>query len=188
MFQIMTSPSSSETPNSIRAKQKPCRDCQRLIPAAAARCSPNGGCGAFQDWRRFVGEDVSLVGILTLVGVMVALVLNGFQIRSLASVASKEDVKEITQLLGEEIPIPRDDQLRIEISKALELGQIDRALGFLDSVRVDDVKNEECEFIFSYSVRNGRLDQATDTANRCFAGTRKEAAFSEIANEKLKQP
>jgi hypothetical protein len=81
---------------------KPCIDCARPIPIEARRCI-HDNCGAFQDWRRFVGSQLNIVSIATALGVVVSIFLNLQQIRDLASKAEKSDVKAVGTSVVEEL-------------------------------------------------------------------------------------
>lgn len=95
---------------------KPCRDCGRDIPVAARRCG-HDNCGAFQDWRRYFGAQVSLVTLATAVGVAVTLLLNMLQIRDLAQKPDRAETKEIaTNAIASSLP---------ELSKAIRAVEMD---------------------------------------------------------------
>ena len=49
-----------------------CIVCAREIPLGAKKCT-NDNCGAFQDWRRFVGGQVNIVSLLTICGLAATL-------------------------------------------------------------------------------------------------------------------
>jgi ribosomal protein L18E len=79
-----------------------------------------------------------------------------------------------------------DDQIiRKEISKALESGKTDRAINGLKRLKSVEAKTEECDFVFGYCIKSKALDNATEVANECWQGSRKQDALREIATRRL---
>ncbi len=53
-----------------------------------------------------------------------------------------------------------DEQKRRDISKALEGGEVDKAIKLLEFLRSDKAKNDETELIFNYCIANKKLEKA----------------------------
>ena len=101
--------SAENTDNKLPQEPKLCIECGRPIPLAAKRCT-NEGCGAFQDWRRFLGEQFNFISLLTVIGLVITILINIFQVRELATKATKSDVKDLSQSIETRMP-----QLKAEI-------------------------------------------------------------------------
>ena len=81
-----------------------------------------------------------------------------------------------------------DEELRREIARALGAKDIDRVLAALKHLNSPDVKLEECDLIYGYCIKNGKLTHARAVANTCWQGNQRKKAFEEIYLESLKLP
>lgn len=100
------SPKIYETKDGIddaSADEKLCRDCARPLPLNARRCI-HDNCGSYQDWRRFLGASPNLISIVTLGGVLVAILFNIYQVLDLAQRPNKEDIQAIKESVEQAIP------------------------------------------------------------------------------------
>ena len=80
-----------------------------------------------------------------------------------------------------------DENLRGQIDKYLQTGQVRSAISLLRHFDNPDARDEECKRIFSFSLRGGFLDAAEDVVAECWKGDKKREALEEIMHEKIKQ-
>ena len=88
-----------------------------------------------------------------------------------------------------------NDQKRKEISKALQNNNVLEAISILDSIDDNAMKDEECERIYRFCIKNDNLNAAIKIVNLnaaikivndCWGGARKKEALEKINNEILK--
>jgi len=80
-----------------------------------------------------------------------------------------------------------EEQKRREISNFLEKDNVDEAIRFLNLLQSKTAKDEECDHIFNFCLKNGKLDKAEETAKLFVSSSKKEKALNDIALEKVKK-
>jgi len=79
-----------------------------------------------------------------------------------------------------------DDQLRMQISKSLQLGKTERAIQYLKAISSSEVKDEENERVFTFCLKKGELDNANIIAELFENPDKKIQAKSRVEHERLK--
>ena len=80
-----------------------------------------------------------------------------------------------------------DDEARWAIGKALERGDVGDSRRLLSTLNQGPAKIEECEHVYDYTIKNGRLEEAREIVELCWDGELKSKKLGEISHEALKQ-
>lgn len=93
-------------------------------------------------------------------------------------------------LKGEEASVYNrlsEEQIRREIGNLLEKENVDKAIRLLSFLHSETAKEEECDHIFNYCLKNGKLDEAEEAAKLFVSSSKKEKALNDVALEKIKR-
>lgn len=91
---------------------------------------------------------------------------------------SSESPRELTSL--------DEGQVRTQISNALQDDKVESAIPILRGLE-GELKNEECQHMFDFCIKNGKLNEAEEVANQCWKGDARQQALNQIDLERLKQ-
>jgi hypothetical protein len=80
-----------------------------------------------------------------------------------------------------------DSEVRFAIEKALHDGNATKAIAILVDLSDSPLKLQECEHVFSYCLKNNRLDDSVTLVDTCWDGKVRTEKLSRIEHEKLKQ-
>jgi hypothetical protein len=88
-------------------------------------------------------------------------------------------------------PVLPEEPARAQIGTLLREGQIDKAIEIIQGFSLGPVRSEECDRVFSFCLKNQRLDKSRDKAKRvatlCWDGERRQKAMEEIALALLRE-
>jgi len=80
-----------------------------------------------------------------------------------------------------------EEQIRSAIRKALHDGDVDKATSLLSGSSEGPVKHQECEHVFEFCIKNGKLSEAKNVVNECWEGKQRKEKLARIEHEQLKQ-
>jgi hypothetical protein len=90
-----------------------------------------------------------------------------------------------------DVPQLPEDAARVRISAELSAGRIAAAIDLMSGLQAGPARDEECEHIFSFCIKNPSMDdaleKATGLANACWDGSARKEKLEAIALAKLKQ-
>jgi hypothetical protein len=80
-----------------------------------------------------------------------------------------------------------EEQIRRAILKALHDGDVGNATNLLSGLGEGLVKSQECEHVFEFCIKNGKLSEAKRVVDACWEGKQKNVKLAQIEHEQLKQ-
>jgi hypothetical protein len=80
-----------------------------------------------------------------------------------------------------------EEQIRREIDKFLKVDNVEETFRLLPHLSSDTARDDECDHIFNYCLKNRKLKQAEEVVKFFKSRTKKEAAMKELAVEQLKR-
>ena len=80
-----------------------------------------------------------------------------------------------------------EEEVRKAIMTALGRGDLRDAIGYLPRLSESSAMREECEHVFKYSIKNGKLDECMLVVDQCWKGKEKEDKIREIEHERYKR-
>ncbi len=90
-----------------------------------------------------------------------------------------------------DVPQLPDEAARVRISAELSAGRIAAAIELMSGLQAGPARDEECEHIFSFCIKNPSVDdaleRATGLADACWDGSARKEKLEAIALAKLKQ-
>jgi hypothetical protein len=87
----------------------------------------------------------------------------------------------------EHLELLTEAQIRTLITKALNGGDAERAIELLRGVHQGTLKREECEHVFQFCKKNGKLEDARTVVDLCWQNEQKEEKLRQIEMERLKR-
>ncbi len=80
-----------------------------------------------------------------------------------------------------------EEQIRKEISQSLKTENVAKTIKLLCFLLSDEARDEECERIFSYCIKNCKLKKASEVAELFRLPSRREDAKKQLAHEMIKK-
>lgn len=99
---------------------------------------------------------------------------------TLGASAESNDDAELGRYLNEE-------HIRGQIGRHLAADDPQKAITFLHLLKDPDTRDEECEHIFRYSLKNGKLEDARTAAALFASPGKRDAALHDLSIEALKK-
>ena len=79
------------------------------------------------------------------------------------------------------------EEVQLAIIQALDAGRLKDAENQLSNLTTGAVRNEECQHVYEFALKNAKLADAVDVVNLCWSGSERQDRRDEIQHETLKQ-